>query len=609
LWPNSKSHDESRDLGWNQNRFVAYGLSLQTPCGISKGFFVPSSSLNCRCPALYASAALKKYDWLFSLLIIAGTLLAYSPAWSGTRIWDDESHLTSPELQSIDGLVRIWTHPGTTPQYYPVTHTTFWIAYYIWGDATLGYHLLNIFLHAFSALVLLRILRRLEIPGAPLAAALFAFHPVQVESVAWMSELKNTLSGLFCLGAAYWYFRYSLNEQKGKTTYALSLILFVLAILSKAVVGMLPAALLVVLWWKRGRLSWRDDVAPLLPFFLLGSGFGIFSAWMERNVVGAVGREFQFSLVDRMLIAGRIIWFYLGKLVWPDPLIFNYPRWQIHHDVWWQYLFPLTLVGLLIVLWWHRKQHPAWLASFLLYCGTLFPALGFLDVYPFRYSFVADHFQYLACIAPLTLAAAGATRVFGKIQLLGAFAVVSILAVMSWQQAHMYSDILMLWRTTIDRNPDSWMAHTNLGVELDEQGRSDEAVAEYQTSLRLNPNDTMARNNLGRGQAQRGHLDEAIEDWEEVLRIDPDHAEAHNNLGNALAQMGRLQEAFNHWEKSLRVKPDFAGAHFNYAVALAQSGRFAEAVEHYEQVLRLTPDDADARRGLEAAQKQLQESR
>jgi tetratricopeptide (TPR) repeat protein len=562
----------------------------------------------------YASAVLKKPDWLFSLLIVAGTILAYAPAWNGTPIWDDEKHLTSPDLQSLTGLYRIWMHPGTTPQYYPVTYTAFWIAHRLWGDATFGYHLLNIVLHAFSALILLRILRRLEVPGAPLAAALFALHPVQVETVAWMSELKNTLSGLFCLGATLCYLEFRFGAKRREASYALSLMLFVLAVLSKAVVATLPAALLVVLWWRWRTLSWKKDVVPLAPFFAVGAGFGIFSAWMERTNVGATGADFHFSFIERCLIAGRAIWFYLGKLVWPVPLIFNYPRWQIRHDVWWQYVFPLSVLGLLAALWWQRKRYPTLLMVLLLFCGTLFPALGFLNVYPFRYSFVADHFQYLACIAPLTLVAAGVTLATPKVQFanfcrmpaLFGFLLSLTLAVLTWQQAHMYSDILTLWRTTIDRNAGSWMAHTNLGAELDDQGRSDEAMSEYQTALQINPNETMARNNLGMSLAQRGRVSEAIEDWQEVLRIDPGHAEAHNNLGNALAQTGRMPEAFQHWEKSLQAKPDFAEAHFNFAVALANSGRLKEAIAHFEQALRLRPNDADAQRGLESARKQIQ---
>jgi tetratricopeptide (TPR) repeat protein len=555
--------------------------------------------LNSGFAAVYASAALKKRDWLLSVLIFAATILTYSPAWNGTRIWDDDKHLTSPDLQSLTGLYRIWMQPGTTPQYYPVTHSVFWVAHRLWGDATLGYHLLNILLHAFSALILFRILRRLEVPGAALAAALFALHPMQAESVAWMSELKSTLSGMLCLGAAFCYFQYRIDEKRQRLGYAVGLTLFVFALLSKAVVATLPAALLVVLWWKRGRLSWKTDVVPLVPFFAVGTVLGIISAWMERTNVGATGADFQFSFVDRCLIAGRAIWFYLGKLVWPEPLIFNYPRWQISQSVWWQYLFPLAALVLLAALWWHRKRQPALLAVYLLFCGTLFPALGFLNVYPFRYAFVADHFQYLACIAPLTLAAAGATLAIRKSKF--GFILAVIVAVITYQQAHMYSDILTLWRTTLDRNPASWMAHTNLGAELDDQGRSEEAMAEYQAALRINPKETMARNNLGMSLAQMGRVPEAVEHWEEVLRIDPNHAEAHNNLANALAQTGRLTEALPHWEKSLRAKPDFAEAHFNFAVALAQAGRYDEAIGHYEQVLRLHPDDADARRGLESA--------
>jgi len=575
-------------------------------------FSTSRSQLKSLVRALYASAALKKYDWLFSLLLVAGTLLAYWPAWNGQRIWDDEKHLTSPALQSLTGLYRIWTQPGATPQYYPVTHSVFWLEHLLWGDATLGYHLVNIVLHALTALILLRILRRLEVPGAPLAAAVFALHPVQVESVAWISELKNTLSGLFCLSAAFSFLHFRFRERLRRTAYVLSLLLFLLALLSKAVVATLPAALLVVLWWKRGRLSWKQDAVPLAPFFVFGAGFGVVSAWMERTVVGASGTDFQFSFVERGLIAGRAIWFYLAKLVWPQPLIFNYPRWKISQAVWWQYVFPLAAFGLLAAIWWQRKRHPGLLAVFLLFAGTLFPALGFLNVYPFRYSFVADHFQYLACIAPLSLAAAGVTLAIEKMHransggmpTLYGFLLASILAGITWQQAHMYSDMLVLWRTTIDRNPNSWMAHTNLGAELDDQGRSDEAMAEYQTALRINPRETMARNNLGMSLAQMGRVPEAIEEWERVLRINPDHAEAHNNLGNALAQKGRLPEAFQHWEKSLRSKPDFADAHFNYAVALMQAGRFDEAIVQYEQVLRLQPEDADAMRGLEFARKQ-----
>jgi protein O-mannosyl-transferase len=347
-------------------------------------------------------------DWFFGLALFVITTLVYMPVWNGQPIWDDNGHLTKPELQSVAGLKRIWIEPGATQQYYPLVHTFFWIAHRLWGNWPYGYHFLSILLHVLSAMLMLRILRQLEIPGARLATALFALHPIQVESVAWISELKNTLSGVFYLSAGLIYlrFRSQTNGRRQSTLYAFALGLFVLGLLSKSVIATLPAALLVVFWWKRGELSWKGDFIPLIPFFAFGAASGAVTALVERKFIGAEGADFEFSVLERVLIAGRAFWFYLGKLVWPKDLIFIYPRWHINQTVWWQYLFPLAALGLLLALWLLRRRWRGPLAAFLLYGGTLFPALGFVNVYPFLYSFVADHFQYLACVAPLTLAAA-----------------------------------------------------------------------------------------------------------------------------------------------------------------------------------------------------------
>src|SRR5262245_54015546 len=258
---------------------------------------------------------LSRLDWVLSLLLLVLTMAAYLPAWHGTPIWDDDAHLTKPELRSFEGLVRIWTQPGATQQYYPLLHSLFWVEHRLWGDGTLGYHLVNISLHSLSALLLLRILRRLEIPGAWLAAAIFALHPIQVESVAWISELKNTLSTFFYLAGGLLYLKF--DGTRGKKFYAGALILFVLGLLSKTVIATLPAALLLVFWWKRGTLSWKRDVVPLLPFFALGIAAGMLTAWVERKFIGAEGATFELTLLQRGLIAGRVTWFYLAKLFWP----------------------------------------------------------------------------------------------------------------------------------------------------------------------------------------------------------------------------------------------------------------------------------------------------
>ena len=345
-------------------------------------------------------------DWVWGLLLVAATFLAYRPAWNGQPVWDDDAHMTKPELRSAAGLCRIWTQLGATQQYYPLVHTVFWLEHRLFGNATPGYHLLNILLHFFSALLLVTILRRLGIPGkaAWLAGGIFALHPVMVESVAWITELKNTLSGVFSLGAALAYLKF--DSERDKKHYAIALLFFLFGLLSKSVIVTLPAALLVVFWWKRGRIGWKRDVAPLLPFFAIGIISGVFTAWVERRYFGAEGSDFNLAFIDRCLIAGRAVWFYLYKLLWPANLIFIYPRWHIDATAVWQYLFPAAFLLAAVLFWRLRSRSRTPLAVLLYFTITLFPALGFFNVYPFRYSFVADHFQYLACIGPIAAAAA-----------------------------------------------------------------------------------------------------------------------------------------------------------------------------------------------------------
>ena len=295
-------------------------------------------------PAKPLQASMRK-EWLFAVALLAITLAAYYPAWQGKPVWDDDATSTQPQLRSFAGLWRIWTQPGATQQYYPLVHSVFWLEHRLWGDTTLGYHLLNILLHAFCALLLLKILRLLEIPGAWLAAALFALHPIEVESVAWISELKNTLSGAFYLGAALIYLRF--DRSRERRLYFTALALFFPGLLCKTVIATLPAALLVVFWWKRGSLSWKRDAWPLVPFLALGGAMGILTAYVEKKyVIGVEGGELDFTLVQRFLIAGRVFWFYIGKLLWPAKLIFTYPHWNVSQGVWWQYLFPAAALAL-----------------------------------------------------------------------------------------------------------------------------------------------------------------------------------------------------------------------------------------------------------------------
>ena len=274
-----------------------------------------------------AAPRAQRRDLVLLAFFVLISLLAYYPAWHGGMLWDDDAHITRLELRSLQGLWRIWFEPGATQQYYPIAHSAFWLQARLWGDQVLGYHLANISLHALSAFLVVVIMRRLALPGAVLAGVVFALHPVQVESVAWMTELKNTLSGALYLGALLAYLGFDRSRRRQR--YALAMVLFVLALLSKTVTATLPAALLVVFWWQRGTLSWRHDVRPLVPFFLLGAAGGATTVWVERMFIGARGAEFSFSVAERILVAGRAFVFYLRQLLWPANLLFVYPRWDI----------------------------------------------------------------------------------------------------------------------------------------------------------------------------------------------------------------------------------------------------------------------------------------
>jgi tetratricopeptide (TPR) repeat protein len=576
-----------------------------------------------------------KRDWFFCLILAVVTLLAYQPAWHGGLLWDDEAHVGGSELRTLDGLWRIWFVPRTTQQYYPVLHTSFWVQQRFLGDSTTGYHLVNLVLHIGCLVLVLKILRFLRVPGAELAAVIFALHPVNVETVAWISERKNALSGLFGLAATLSYFKF--DENRSRRTYTFAIGLFVLGLLSKTAIVTLPLAWLVVLWWKRGAISLRRDVAPLVPFVFLSAAAGLMTRWVESGNIGYKTRMLDLSLLDRCLIAGRAFWFQLSKLLWPSELMFVYPRWEINAHIWWQYLFPLALLALLGILWAARRWSRAPLAGLLIYILLLLPSLGFLNIYFFIYSFVADHWQYLACLGIIVPCAGGIVLLVGPTERWRVWfepAMTLVLAgalfVLTWQQSRMYTDTETLYRMTIARNPVCWMAQVNLGnilyknncvpeaMELFKQaseikpavahyslgnafidkGRTSEAIAEYRQALQIDPDYAEAHNNLGSALLLTAQTSQAIAEFEEALRINSNYAEAHNNLGNALVQAGRAAEAIEHFRQALRMSPNSASTHNNLGAALAQMGRISEATEELKAALRINPGYTDARNNL-----------
>ena len=542
-------------------------------------------------------------------MLVLAPLIAYWPALRGGTLWDDSSHITAPDLQSLHGLWRIWFELGATQQYYPVLHSAFWIEHRLWGDSVLGYHLLNVFLHAACACLVVLIVRRLALPGAWLAGFVFALHPVCVEAVAWISEQKSTLSGVFCLAALWLYLDY--DKSRRWRSYLFGIGLFVLSLLSKSVTATLPAVVLVILWWRHGRLGWKRDVLPLIPWFALAIPMGLFTAWVERRYVGAVGSDFNLTFVQRVLIAGRDLWFYAAKLILPIGLTFSYPKWQIDSGAWWQYLYPLGVVAAGIVFLIAARRNRGPLAGFLIFAGTLFPVLGFLNVLPFRYSWVADHFQYLASlglIVPVAAYAAVAVpRLFpaGESRLAALAAVaVAVLGILTVRQSSQYRDEETLYRATLASNPSSWLVHNNLGIVLESKpGGIDEAIAEFQAELKLNPiYAARAHFNLADAYSRLDppNIAAAVDEYRAGLRIQPDYIEAHTNLGNLLASTpDGTDEAIAEFQKAVQLSPDSATAHANLGNALAQApGRLPQAIQEFETAVRLDPGMVELRCNL-----------
>jgi tetratricopeptide (TPR) repeat protein len=538
--------------------------------------------------------------------IFLAVLIAYTPALHGSRIWDDAGHITRPDLQSLQGLWRIWFHLGATQQYYPLLHSAFWIEHRLWGDSTVGYHLVNFALHALSACLVVAIVRRLGWPGAWLSGFLFALHPVCVEAVAWISEQKSTLSTVFYLAAALIYL--SFDRTRRATAYWAAFLLFILALLSKTVTATLPAAILLILWFRRGRLNWRLDVLPLVPWAAIGLAAGIFTAYVENRYIGARGAPFSLTAIQRMLLAGRAICFYLMKLVYPVNLIFVYPRWTISPSVWWQYLFPagVLVVGAALVALARRSRGP--LTAFLYFIGTLFPALGFLNVYPFRYSWVADHFQYLASLGILVGASVGISLLLSRwtrselVKVAIPAILCLVLGGLAWRQSGFFDSDETLFAETLAHNPDSSMAQNNLGVELARQpGQQTAAITHFEAALRADPDSAEAHENLGLALSkQPGGLPDAIAHLEAAERLQPDYPESHLNLGSVLARVpSRVSDAIAEYETALRLKPDFEEAHLDLGTALASNpARINEAIQQYRAAIAIDPGSAQAHYSL-----------
>lgn len=544
---------------------------------------------------------------MMACLVIA----AYSPSLKGGFLMDDDLLLTENRLiRADDGLYRFW-FSADPADYWPLTSTTLWLEWRLWGMNPTGYRITNLLLHIACSLLLWRVLWKLSIPGAYLGALLFAIHPVNVESVTWIAQRKNLLAMLFFLLSALWYLKADSQPQRLGRWHGLSLGAFVLGMLSKGSVAIFPVALLLMAWWRRGRIL-AVDVLRSAPFFAIAAALTAVNIWFQTHGSGQIIRDAGWA--ERIAAAGAVVWFYLFKALMPVGLMFIYPQWHVQVDQvrWWLPLASVTGVTLLLI--WQRQSRlgGAMLFAWAFFCVALIPVMGLVDVGFMQYSLVADHYQHIALIAVVALAGTGWSlwrrSAFMPVRASAWFSAVVVVAaatLLSWRHSRLYADPMTLYAATVEKNPNCWVAHNNLGALLTRSAKAYAAIEHFRKALLLRPVYPEAHYNYAMALIQLNRFEEAIEHFQKALECRSDYPQAHNGLGVALARMGRLKDALVHLEQAVKLWPEFAQARNNLANTLAGLGRTAEAIEQYEQALRDGPDYAETHNNLGAVLRQV----
>ena len=535
------------------------------------------------------------------IAIVLILLAFYLPVFQAGFIWDDDHHLTqNPVIIGNGGLRGIWTTTAAT--YYPLVLTSFWIQHAIWGLQPFPYHLVNLLMHAFCAILLRRVLLQLKAPpaGAWLGAVFWAIHPVQVESAAWVTELKNTQSGVFYLLAILLFLKW--RESGRRVLYPLFLLSAVCALLSKTSTVMLPVVALLCAWWLDGQWSWKS-LKGLWPFFGISAVAGLWTIWEQKFHSGALGAEWAQTVPQRIAVAGDAVWFYLGKIVWPNPLIFLYSRWSVDAHSVLSFVPTALAIAALIVLWWYRDRLRPEFFALAYFVVSLFPVLDFFDVYFFRYSFVGDHFQYLASMGPLALAGVGLSRIIvpRNVMWISAAAVLIVLGVLTTQHASAFVSDEILWKDTIAKNPDAWLAYNNLAATYLDRNDTASATAELEAALSIRPDYPEAQANLANILFDAGRYDEAVSHFERALEHDPNNSRMQDSLGVSLMMTGRVDEGIDHIRRAIDIVPNDPTAYDNLGIAFHKKGNLEEALAQFKKAVDVNPNGLQPRMRLGAA--------
>ncbi|MFH1889031.1 MAG: tetratricopeptide repeat protein [Candidatus Omnitrophota bacterium] len=577
------------------------------------------------------------------ILIVFLCLVIYIPSLQNGFIWDDDVNIyKSPWFQKADGLRVIWL-TGRMYQYYPVDFTTFWIEHKLWGVDPFGYHVVNLLLHILNALLVFWVVRKLYARLALPVALLFTIHPIQVETVAWITERKNLLSLFFFLLAVLSYLRFDRTQRI--RDYLLTVIMFICALLSKSIAVCFISFPALYKWWHDGKVTLRE-IKSWAVFAAIGLISALYTLYLEFYNVGAQGKGFGLTFMERFLLSGRVIFFYIHKTLFPFNFIFFYPRWAVDAGMWWQWLFPFAAILVLAGLTRYRKRvGRGALALFLFYIISIFPVMGFLNVYGMVFSFVADHFSYLSTPALLLLLCATIGFLYDKLSkkipffralpnrfiIAGLFMLITIYMVTeSMALTGNYKNNFTLWRGLIEKNPGAWIAYNNLGTAYANTGRPEEAVVLYKKAIEVKPDYAEAYNNLATAYANTGRpeeaialykamalkpqfarmplsyyklgniylnlgrIREAIEEYKKAIGLNPYYPDAHNSLCNAYIIIGNNHEAIDSCRKAIHFNPDMPQAYYNLGDAYDRSGRKDDAIEAYEKAIRIAPGYVEA---------------
>ncbi len=543
--------------------------------------------------------------------IVAVTFLAHGPAIHAGYVWDDAAFLTdNPLIKARDGLYRFWFTTEPT-DYFPLTSTMLWIEWRIWGNRPMPYHVGNILLHALAAVLLWRVLRRLNLPEpAPyLAALIFAVHPVTVASVAWITERKNVLSMMFYLLSILLWLRF--EDGGRRRCYGLSLLAAAAAMLAKTSVVMLPFVLLLLAIWRRGRIT-RRDIARAIPFFGIALVLGLLTLRFQYHALaGRIVRP--EPLASRIAAAGWIIWFYLYKIVLPIRLVMVYPRWTVDAGKAVSFV-PLALLAACFALLWifRRSWGRGPLIAGACFVAMLAPVLGLFEMGFMQYSLVSDHLQYAAMPAVIALIAGVFTAIFARAYRrwpraappAGATAVTAILlmlTVLTWRQSQTFRDEETLWSHTIRHNDRAWPAWNNLGVARRDKGDYRRALEYLTRAIALRPDYAEAYNNRGTVFGAEGDTLRAIEDFNRAIALKPDYVAAYSNRGTAYAIAGEHDRAIADLTRAIELRPDLAAAYNNRGNVYANKGDYARAIGDFTLAIRLAPEYGEAYRNRAAA--------